>query len=41
MPDALLPYFNSELAAIRKLAGEFAVANPEGRQPAAHDGRRR
>lgn len=29
MPDALLPYFNSELAAIRKLAGEFAVANPK------------
>ena len=29
MPDALLPYFDRELAAIRKLAGEFAVANPK------------
>lgn len=29
MTDALLPYYDRELAAIRKLAGEFAVANPK------------
>lgn len=29
MADALLPYYDRELAAIRKLAGEFAVANPK------------
>lgn len=29
MSDALLPYYNRELAAIRKLAGEFAEANPK------------
>src|SRR5450631_1477118 len=28
MSDALLPYYDRELAAIRKLAGEFAAANP-------------
>ena len=28
MSDALLPYYDRELAAIRKLAGEFANANP-------------
>jgi type VI secretion system protein ImpG len=27
--DALLPYYDRELAALRKLAGEFAVANPK------------
>jgi type VI secretion system protein ImpG len=27
--DALLPYYDRELAAIRKLAGEFAAANPK------------
>ncbi len=29
MADALLPYYDRELAAIRKLAGEFAEANPK------------
>lgn len=29
MSDALLPYFNRELNAIRTLAGEFAEANPK------------
>ncbi len=29
MADELLPYYNRELAAIRKLAGEFAAANPK------------
>ncbi len=29
MSDALLPYYDRELAAIRKLAGEFAAANPK------------
>lgn len=29
MSDALLPYYDRELAAIRKLAGEFALANPK------------
>ena len=29
MADALLPYYDRELAAIRKLAGEFAAANPK------------
>ena len=29
MPDALLPYYDRELAALRKLAGEFAEANPK------------
>jgi type VI secretion system protein ImpG len=29
MAESLLPYYNRELAAIRKLAGEFAVANPK------------
>jgi len=29
MADALLPYYDRELAAIRKLAGEFAIANPK------------
>lgn len=29
MTDALLPYYDHELAAIRKLAGEFALANPK------------
>ncbi|HSW03539.1 type VI secretion system baseplate subunit TssF [Aquabacterium sp.] len=29
MADALLPYYDRELAAIRKLAGEFATANPK------------
>ena len=28
MNDELLPYYERELAAIRKLAGEFAAANP-------------
>jgi type VI secretion system protein ImpG len=29
MSDTLLPYYDRELAAIRKLAGEFAQANPK------------
>jgi type VI secretion system protein ImpG len=29
MSDALLPYYDRELAAIRRLAGEFAEANPQ------------
>ena len=29
MADTLLPYYDRELAAIRKLAGEFAAANPK------------
>lgn len=29
MSDSLLPYYDRELAAIRKLAGEFAEANPK------------
>jgi type VI secretion system protein ImpG len=29
MSDELLPYYNRELAAIRRLAGEFAEANPK------------
>ncbi len=29
MSDDLLPYYNRELAAIRRLAGEFAEANPK------------
>ncbi len=29
MADALLPFYDRELAAIRKLAGEFAEANPK------------
>ena len=29
MSDALLPYYDRELAAIRRLAGEFASANPK------------
>ncbi len=29
MSDALLPYFNRELTAIRRLAGEFAAAHPK------------
>ena len=29
MADDLLPYYDRELAAIRKLAGEFAAANPK------------
>ena len=29
MTEALLPYYDRELAAIRKLAGEFAAANPK------------
>jgi type VI secretion system protein ImpG len=29
VPDELLPYYDRELAAIRKLAGEFAAANPK------------
>lgn len=29
MADALLPYYDRELAAIRKLAGEFAADNPK------------
>ena len=29
MTDVLLPYYERELAAIRKLAGEFATANPK------------
>jgi type VI secretion system protein ImpG len=29
MADVLLPYYDRELAAIRKLAGEFAAANPK------------
>ena len=29
MSDALLPYYERELAAIRRLAGEFAAANPK------------
>ena len=29
MADSLLPYYDRELAAIRKLAGEFAAANPK------------
>src|SRR5215813_10706387 len=29
MSDALLPYYNRELNAIRRLAGEFATAHPK------------
>ena len=29
MSDELLPFYNRELAAIRRLAGEFAEANPK------------
>lgn len=29
MTDALLPYYETELAALRRLAGEFAEANPK------------
>ncbi len=29
MSEALLPYYNAELAALRKLAGEFAEAYPK------------
>lgn len=29
MTDSLLPYYDRELAAIRKLSGEFAAANPK------------
>jgi type VI secretion system protein ImpG len=29
MSDSLLPYYDRELAAIRRLAGEFATANPK------------
>src|ERR1700758_3205030 len=29
MSDALLPYFNRELNAIRRLAGDFATAHPK------------
>jgi len=29
MSDELLPYYNRELGALRKLAGEFAAANPK------------
>ena len=29
MSDALLPYYNRELAALRGLAGEFAEAHPK------------
>lgn len=29
MSDALLPYYEMELAALRRLAGEFATANPK------------
>ena len=29
MSDTLLPYYNQELVAIRRLAAEFAEANPK------------
>ena len=35
MSDELLPYYNRELAFIRRLGGEFAEAHPEDRRPAA------
>ena len=39
MSDALLPYYNEELVAIRRLAAEFAQANPKiaGRLRLSHD----
>ncbi len=35
MSDALLPYYDRELNAIRRLAADFAAALPEDRRPAA------